>query len=706
MSNGPSRGYNFDENDYARPNQPWQCGWAAEGHACPLGPAKWGLCRAAHECSPYKQGHTWFCARTAAHGGKCEEGPLPDGTCCKQIQKCQPTRSVLSRRGVLSFTVFAAAIALALIMLGSPARQHFVSPGELTSQHSQAVDRCEACHASATGGAGDWLRAPFGHDGDRPQSDLCLGCHNELGSNAMQPHGQAVAILTELTELRREQPTEPSNGIDGEVLAAKSLLAIPAGSHTGLACATCHREHRGKTADLTALSNEQCQVCHVESFRGFSDGHPAFSAYPYERRTRLYFDHLSHYGEHFAAAETTADRKCGDCHQPDSAGRYMLVKKFESTCAECHSQQIHDDTTLGIAAISLPALDIDTLQTNGHKIGQWPRDYPLHVEAAGKVVPLQRLLLQSYEGYEAVESALSGVDLSDLRDADSAQLRSVESLAWQLKESLYDIVQKGHPEIQRRLTLVLDGQVPEVQIKALANSYPLAMTIEMQESWLPSLIAEVDARRSGAQPPVIDDTEPADFTTALQVERSRSAMIASGWFLHGSSLSLRYRPSGHADPLLKTLLDVSSRGIVEESESAPKRSALHDLFEQISSPFAPGRCTKCHSVDRNPGAPANVNWHPYEPPMNQHKFTRFSHAPHVTMLHDSACSECHLLNEAQPPASSLLRTEFIDSRWRPATDPHAFESNFVPMSNERCAECHSNDSGRDRCLTCHSYHVR
>ncbi|MDA1053264.1 MAG: hypothetical protein O3C40_22665 [Planctomycetota bacterium] len=650
------------------------------------------------------KGDTWVCARTKAHGGTCDEGPLPDGTCCKQIQKCQPVRSVLSRRGVLSFTVFAAALALALIILGSPNRQNLVSPGDLTSKHSQVVDRCEECHAAATGGPTDWIRAAFDESPARRQSDQCLECHSELGPNARQPHSQAGALLAELTSLRSQQPAEPRHPSEGQDDAPNSLSKF-ARAQAGPACATCHREHRGTTADLTELTNEQCQSCHVESFHGFTNGHPEFSAYPYERRTRLYFDHLSHYGEHFAAAGTGRDRNCRDCHRSDTAGRYMLVKEFESACAECHSHQIHDDTTLGIAAISLPGLDVDALLANGRTIGQWPRDYPLHVEAAGTISPIQRLLLESYEGYAVVDASLSDIDLRDLRDADQVQLRSVESLVWLLKESLHDIVRKGHPEIHRRLTSVLGGQASEQQITALANSYPLGMAMKMQEEWLPSLLTEVEARRAGDGLPETNDSAAPDPAARLENERRESAMLASGWYLHGSSLSLRYRPLGHADPLLKTLLDVSALGLVNDSAATPTQATLRDLFEQVSSPFAAGRCTKCHSVDRDQNTHARVNWHPYQPPLDLHKFTRFSHAPHVTLLSDDACAKCHRFNAAQSTVTSLFRPEFIDRHWHPATDPHNFDSNFVPLSKAGCAECHTGNSGRDRCLTCHNYHV-
>ena len=711
MSDGPSHASSFDENDYARPNQPWQCGWAAEGHACPLGPTKWGLCRSAHECSPYQKGDTWVCARTKTHGGTCDEGPLPDGTCCKQIRRCEPKRSALSRRGVLSFTAFAAAIASGLLILGSPSRPNLISPGPLTSQHSQVVDRCEGCHTAAAGGPTAWVQASLDREVAHTQSGQCLQCHAELGASAMNPHSQPriepgmQTVVNEmvgtigdgLPELPQRRATR--HGLDGGI--ARALR-----TDQQLACATCHREHRGTMADLTEFTNQQCQVCHVDSFHSFSEGHPEFTAYPYERRTRLYFDHLSHIGEHFEAAGTKGNRKCNDCHQADSAGRYMLVKEFETTCAECHSHQIQDDTTQGIAVISLPALDVDALAKNGRKIGQWPREYPLHVEATAEISPLQRLLLQSYDEYAAVEASLSGVDLRDLREADTPQLQSVESLVWLLKESLYDIVQKGHPEIHRRLATVLGEHVSESQIETLANSYPLLLAIDMQEQWLPALVTEVESRRKQLDVEVPNEVPPTDAALLIRTERHESELLASGWHVHGSSLSLRYRPLGHADRLLRALLDIGARGVNNDPNPTLLQSALNDLFDQVGSPFAAGRCTKCHSVDHDEKAAANVNWRPYEPPLDQHSFTHFNHAPHVTLLSDDACSQCHSFNETQTAATSLLKTEFIDRHWRPATNPHAFESDFVPMTQAACAKCHGDSSGRDSCLTCHAYHVR
>ena len=58
---------------------------------------------------------------------------------------------------------------------------------------------------------------------------------------------------------------------------------------------------RGVNHDLTAMSDDACQACHREQFRQLCRGHPEFGEWPYERRTRIAFDHASHQLKHFPA---------------------------------------------------------------------------------------------------------------------------------------------------------------------------------------------------------------------------------------------------------------------------------------------------------------------------------------------------------------------------------------------------------------------
>ena len=73
----------LNESTYERPQQDWVCGWAAEGKPCRHGPNTKGVCVAAFECTPSERNGRWHCSRQRVHGGRCEDGPRPDGSCCK-----------------------------------------------------------------------------------------------------------------------------------------------------------------------------------------------------------------------------------------------------------------------------------------------------------------------------------------------------------------------------------------------------------------------------------------------------------------------------------------------------------------------------------------------------------------------------------------------------------------------------------------------
>lgn len=699
MSDGPRHGANFNEDDYARPFQPFRCGWADEGNACSLGPTRLGICRSAHECAPYKEGDTWTCARTKAHGGACEEGPLPDGTCCASIQRCQPVRNVLSKRGLVSLCVFALAVGAGFIMLASPSRSDVASPGDLSPQHRQVVQRCQDCHVAGDGKLSDWIHASLDGKAAEQQSQLCVNCHRDLGDHAMQPHGSSALTLASLTSAAEARDERASS--QTIVSIAKSIFGSPTETHAALACATCHKEHHGDDS-LTELTNNQCQTCHARAFDSFAHGHPEFANYVYKRRTRIYFDHASHYGQHFmqAGGETgseAAKHACNSCHVPDTTGRYMLVRDFEQSCASCHQEQIEDDSLPGLAILALPALDLATLREKQIEIGYWPKSYPLHVEASGQLTPLARLLLSGSDDFPNAYFTIGKLDLSDLTSASDEELQAVGKVIMQFKTMLSEIATGGHPEVKRRLLTVFGGAVAEAQTLALANSLPIDSLMDMRD-WLSEANGTEDTEASSTLP---------NPTEALAAERARVTGVASGWYLHPSSFSLRYRPSGHADPLLKTLLDIRA-GALPHRAATPlgvAHRALRDAYRQLSSPFAVGRCTKCHSVEYF-GGQNHVNWRPYTPPLDRHDFTKFSHAPHVTMLKDEACANCHELVSLSSASESLYRPEFHHSDWTPATDASVFENNFAPPLKVGCVQCHTEQTSRDSCLTCHNYHVR
>jgi len=137
------------------------------------------------------------------------------------------------------------------------------------------------------------------------------------------------------------------------------------------ACAGCHPEHRGQPI-LANVRDDQCTVCHgalvTKSGRAadfaytvthFAAGeHPEFGAWqgsPKDPGT-IRFNHRVHLQEE-GVLELDPKQQgllqpgvpnssgliprrlkldCTDCHQPDSAGRYMLPIRFDRHCQACH----------------------------------------------------------------------------------------------------------------------------------------------------------------------------------------------------------------------------------------------------------------------------------------------------------------------------------------------------------------------------------
>ena len=279
----------LNESAYERPQQNWVCGWAAEGKPCRYGPNAKGACVATFECTPSDRNGRWQCSRQAVHGGRCDDGPRPDGTCCKAIPKCQPVRSWRARRGQLAKWTFVLTLGLlvvAITWLGPEA----VSPGPLYAKHSTTAEGCGSCHFSGHETFSGWLAVALGNVSNAGESTRCTQCHDR-GENPFRAHSVDTQLLAAWT--RRAQAS--TNSAMTPVRLKLSDLNVSSSElrEQELPCSSCHVEHRGHAVDLKQMANAQCQGCHTSRFRSFEKDHPEFYSFPYERRTRIFFDHTS-----------------------------------------------------------------------------------------------------------------------------------------------------------------------------------------------------------------------------------------------------------------------------------------------------------------------------------------------------------------------------------------------------------------------------
>ena len=726
----------FKQSRYEHPNQDWICGRAAEGQSCPLGPDKHGNCRASGQCIPARKGDRWFCTRSEAEGGKCDEGPLPRGDCSHPISPCQPVRSLRRLREVTVWMAVALTIGSLLLLFGSPFWRMCVNPGELNIAHANSAAKCSDCH-SLDRGSHDFITA-IASPQERALADsaLCLKCHS-LGDHPLNPHGLApVSIIALDRKLRKD--TGLSNG---PVLIRVSRTISGLNAHSeGIACMTCHQEHHGRNSDLKRLSDAQCETCHSVQFASLQNGHPEFSGYPYRRRTRIIFDHNSHLQNYFTVMKEEAPGSCQDCHIADPTGRFMQVKNFNVTCAACHSSEIQGEGTAakGVAFFTLPGLDKQTLAAKGISVGEWP------TPANEKITPFMELLLRREPATREALETLHGIDLRDLSKATPAQLAAAQQFAWGIKSLLYNFVVEGQSFLMEQMKSRLSS-AGEPILSGLTGEMSRAVVLAAQKEWMPNLLTEVANHRKAIKPrlpersksaPTPSPRKPtggdesllggehlvstpgitgsallapstgkpaaaitatpsaADTITPVEPKQGEEWVAAGGWYRPENGFTIFYRSSGHADIFFMAWLTAAAQMDRNDNSETPH------IFEKLADPNFMGVCMKCHTAEKSRDSIA-VNWLPAHPEPNLHPFTTFKHTSHFSLIGDKGCQSCHMLN----PNSDYPKFFIGDKGSDANRDPQRFQSNFKPLLKAVCIDCHKPKIAGNGCLMCHQYHT-
>jgi hypothetical protein len=490
----PLQKFDTTSSQYERPNLNWVCGRTADGEACRVGPDSKGKCCGVAECQPRRDGDRWNCTRPISTGGACDTGPMSDGSCCRPIPPCVPVRTLRAKRGLVVRWAVVLTIGFLAVILGSNG-SNWLMPGPLISAHASLGD-CQSCHATVAKGAFGWIHSAFTPASPEKDSGKCIGCH-VAGKNPLRAHGATSAMLAASTKK----------------IAARSGAGQPAASHSAdqvLPCATCHIEHRGGKATLTQLPETACQSCHVAKFAAFSSGHPEFDRYPYERRTRIIFDHGSHIGTHFPKAlkEGTAGKKkpaaCINCHLPAEDGRLMVSRSFEETCSGCHLDQIvgkgRATGPRGVSFLTVPGIDVIKL---GKSIGTWPS------AAEDSLTPIMKMLLSGDPKVKATIEATNSIDLIALDKASPTQLAAAHRLAWAVKGLFKDLSDGGSAKLRERLVSSTGKAVDEQLLAGLTASIPRDVLSGAQRDWLPDLARELADHAAGKTAPIPSESARA-----------------------------------------------------------------------------------------------------------------------------------------------------------------------------------------------------
>jgi len=244
--------------------------------------------------------------------------------------------------------------------------------------------------------------------------------------------------------------------------------------------------------------------------------------------------------------------------------------------------------------------------------------------------------------------------------------------------------------------------------------------ISMQRVWFPNLMSEVSTQRHGKPPAQSLQVNSLETYRGISAAEHTSG---GGWYLSKTDFSIRYRPQGHADRLIKSWIELQARTVpnTDLKPTGIRKQALAKMFQILESPtgsgtvatrgpVSSGRCLKCHTADdptRN--GQLKINWLAFRPTDDNKTLHKFTHAPHLKSRKSETCSSCHILDRNFTSVGTFYRPEFFlrdsENRWAINTNPaSAHASGFSRITKANCVNCHNESAVRQSCLTCHNYH--
>ncbi len=489
----------------------------------------------------------WVCGRST-DGRPCENGPSLKGCCMQPDKPCQPRLNAYHRRKRITLGALAITLGLLMLLYQHDGGKTLFNPGDLSSGHAGLL-RCETCHS----GASDSLRGKLGHALSLTGSDdsgKCQNCH-KIQKRPLLPHNQDLLAATEATI--RHQNGSSLLKLSNDIFGGNQTSDL-------IYCASCHSEHKSSVEDLTVMSNDECQSCHQTQFHSLKNGHPEFENFPYAKSTRIKFDHVSHFNKHFSDEDVSeyAPLGCKQCHLPDATGQWMETTNFEAACSSCHLDQIRGvnrASNNGVAMLSIPELDIESLELAGFYTGEWPKS------GASDLSPLMQLLLQSDPRYAEITADLGSIDLFDLTTTNYCQRKRATELVWLIKELLYDISEGGVAELQSRLQAGLGQQLSYQEVGAAISALPEEVVLSTFNRWLPTLKLEVEAFRFGEITLRSNEQMPAD--EMAQFELVKQELLAKAQ-QQADALAAQ----NNQDPAQEDILgeDILGEDILDEGE--------------------------------------------------------------------------------------------------------------------------------------------
>jgi hypothetical protein len=414
----------------------------------------------------------------------------------RRTRPARPPRAPGSQRdrlAVLVALVTVVCLGLGFLLSKDTQAPQFLMPGSLASAHG-AIENCSSCHTKSGSSRLTWIHSVVGRD-PLADSKACLTCHR-MPDTAFNAHSASAPALKQSTE--RLTKVAASTPVPQWARAQNAAFPTRRVMARGLYCATCHQEHHGVNFNLKKISNEQCHSCHVVKFDSFDGYHPEFENYPFKRRTQIIYDHAGHFGKHYPEVAKKGLGKripstCSSCHNSRADRRIMAVGPFDQTCSACHLDQITGQERVsgpkGIAFLSLPGLDLQTLKRKNASIGEWPD------ASEAEFTPFMKVMISRTERGRALIKIVDKLNLQDLSDASDDQIKAVTGLVWEIKRLFYALISGKASDVLGNLNINCGAKLSPNLVADLTASIPRDVVIGAHQQWLPNLGREMANRQ-------------------------------------------------------------------------------------------------------------------------------------------------------------------------------------------------------------------
>ena len=600
-------------------------------------------------------------------------------------------RSLRKKRQIFTLSCTAFTLGSLMILMSSPYSKEFLVPGGLSSNHGQILagqgaDRCAACHGAADGSLASWISSTIliGKAEGLTQSELCMKCHDESFAmdTSLNPHNVAPAELAEL-----------SNQSESAFFDAKMAFAPPVHGNK-IACSACHREHHGADHDLKYMTDKQCQSCHKNSFHSFETDHPEFVSYPLKRRSRISFDHTTHFGKHFPLKNKEFD--CKQCHTNDSFKNVKQTASFEQSCAECHNQKILNSGDQELALVALPMIDTDAIEAAKLNVGTWP--LAATGDFDGQIPPIMRVLLTAdSQAAEILGRYGADFDFSDINPEDSAQVNDAVELVWAIKRLMYDLALNGPQAVKTRIESVLELEVSIDELQNMITNLDEPVFQTAVRTWLPNLSVEIATNRLGSA--AISRTVP-DKIRQLEIDQSnieptefengKVERVTAQWWPSEQTLLLSLKsqqlPSNSTDNEEDLLAVNPLKGLmkISEDEVALGASAKSTLGNESQADSQPTTNTPSSSASNEIVESSNQSKPTTPAVISLNQNTDVSGDPELLAVNPlqskGGTLEMQVLNQATQPE---LTNSSATRPAQPKTNRHMIaDSNVFPSSDK------------------------